>query len=182
MEVFMNYLTLLTEISPGEGFGFNGNILETNILNLAVVLGVVISFGGDALRSLLENRKQTILKNLQEADKRAKEAQEKLVQAKTQLELAQKKASEIRQQGLLAIEKEKEKCIEKAEQDAARLEEKKQETIRFHQQKAVTQISQQVIFLALKQVREKLKSRVDGTLHASINNFNIALFTKYKAN
>ena len=31
-----------------EGFGFNGNILETNIINLSVVLGVVISFGGDA--------------------------------------------------------------------------------------------------------------------------------------
>ena len=37
----------------GEGFGFNGNILSTNIINLAVVLGVVISFGGDALRSLV---------------------------------------------------------------------------------------------------------------------------------
>lgn len=177
----MDYLTLFNDIAPGEGFGFNGNILETNILNLAVVLGIVISFGGDALRLLLENRQQTILKNLQEADQRAKEAQEKLLQAKTQLELAQQKANQIRENNKKVIEKETEKWVEKAQQDAVRLEEKKQETIRFQQQKAITQISQQVIFLALKQVREKLKSRVDGTIHTSINNFNIALFSKYKA-
>nr|YP_009367568.1 CF0 subunit I of ATP synthase [Pseudocharacium americanum]YP_009367657.1 CF0 subunit I of ATP synthase [Ignatius tetrasporus]ARK14553.1 CF0 subunit I of ATP synthase [Pseudocharacium americanum]ARK14642.1 CF0 subunit I of ATP synthase [Ignatius tetrasporus] len=180
MEVFMNYLTLLSEIEHGEGFGFNGNILETNLLNLAVVIGVVVSFGGDALRSLLENRKQTILNNLQEAQDRANEAQEKLNKAKEQLELAKTKASEIRQQGLVAIEKEKEKCIEKAEQDAMLLETKKQETIRFQQQKIINQISQKVIFLSLKQVRERLQNRVDFAFHSSINNFNIALFTKYK--
>ena len=74
-------LTLLIDLSDqgknlstlpfGAEFGFNGNILETNIINLAVVIGIVVSFGGDALRSLLENRKQTILSSLQEADLRA---------------------------------------------------------------------------------------------------------------
>lgn len=84
----MHIFSFFTTMPLGEGFGFNGNILETNIINLSVVIGIVVSFGGDALRSLLENRKQIILNNLQQADQRAKEAQEKLQQAKTQLELA----------------------------------------------------------------------------------------------
>lgn len=57
-----------------EGFGFNGNILETNIVNLSVVIGIVVSFGGDALRSLLENRRQTVLATLEQANQRAQEA------------------------------------------------------------------------------------------------------------
>ena len=44
-------------------FGFNTNLLETNVLNLAVVLAIVITYVGDALRGLLANRKQTILNN-----------------------------------------------------------------------------------------------------------------------
>ena len=78
----MNILTFLNHIPLGESFGFNFNILETNLINLSVVLGIVISFGGNALRSLLDNRKQTILNNLEEADKKAAEAQEKLNKTK----------------------------------------------------------------------------------------------------
>lgn len=176
----MTFLTLFAHIPSGEGFGFNGNILETNLINLSVVIAVVVSFGGDALRSLLDNRKQTILNNLQEADQKAKEAEEKLTQARAQLELAKKKAVEIRQQGILNAEQEKKQSIRQTKEDLSRLEEVKQETIRFQQQKAISQVSQQVVSLALNQVREKLNSRLDPTFHSSVNNFNIVLFTNYK--
>lgn len=176
----MTFLTLFAHIPSGEGFGFNGNILETNLINLSVVIAVVVSFGGDALRALLDNRKQTILNNLQEADQKAKEAEEKLVQARTQLDLAKKKAIEIREQGVVNADQEKKQAIRQTQEDLSRLEEVKQETIRFQQQKAISQVSQQVVSLALSQVREKLSSRLDPIFHSSVNNFNIVLFTNYK--
>jgi len=77
LERLSNNVDSLSKLPLGTEFGFNGNILETNIINLAVVIGIVVSFGGDALRSLLENRRQTILNNLQEAEQRAQEAQQK---------------------------------------------------------------------------------------------------------
>ena len=176
----MTFLTLFAHIPSGEGFGFNGNILETNLINLSVVIAVVVSFGGDALRSLLDNRKQTILNNLQEADLKAKEAENKLVQAQAQLELAKKKAIEISKQGILNAKQEQKQSIRQTQEDISRLEEVKQETIYFQQQKAISQVSQQVVSLALNQVREKLSSRLDPTFHSSVNNFNIVLFTNYK--
>ncbi len=178
----MIILTLFTNLPLGEGFGFNTNILETNIINLAVVLAVVITFVGDALRSLLENRKQTVLNNLREADQRASEAQEKLNQAQAQLELAKKKATEIREQGITTAEQEKLQTIRQAEKDVVRLEELKDETIKLQQQKALSQISQQVVSLALTKVREKLKKSLDDSFHSSVNNFNIVLLTNYKSN
>ena len=84
----------------GHGFGINTNIFETNIINLAAVIGIVVSFVGSNLTALLEDRKKTIVNNLQEANQRAIEAQEKLNQARTQLELAKKKAQEIREEGI----------------------------------------------------------------------------------
>lgn len=178
----MILLTLFTNLPVGEGFGFNTNILETNIINLAVVVAVVFTFVGDALRSLLENRKQTVLNNLREADQRAAEAQEKLNQAKSQLELAKTKASDIREQGFVTAEQEKLQTISQAEKDVLRLEELKDETIKLQQQKALSQISQQVVTLALTKVREKLTKSLDSAFHSSVNNFNIVLLTNYKPN
>ena len=166
--------------SAKEGFGFNGNILETNILNLSVVLGIVVSFGGDALKALLENRRQTVLSTLEQANQRAKEAKHRLEEAITQLELAEKKSKEIRQQGFSAAEREKKDLLAQTEDDIKRLKESKEETISLQQQKAVAQVSQQVVKLALTRVRDKLTSRLDTTFHQSVNSFNIVLFTNYK--
>ena len=163
-----------------EGFGFNGNILETNILNLSVVIGIVVSFGGDALKALLENRRQTVLSTLEQANQRAKEAKQRLEEAITQLTAAERKAEDIRQQGFLAAEKEKKDLLAQTEGDVKRLEESKEETIALQQQKAVAQVSRAVVKLALTRVRDKLTSRLDTTFHQSVNSFNIVLFTNYK--
>jgi len=52
-------------ITLRQGFGLNTNLFETNILNLTVVIGVVIKVVGDSLRSLLDQRRKTILSTLQ---------------------------------------------------------------------------------------------------------------------
>lgn len=55
MKFFMIILILfLLFLLGNEGFGFNGNILEINIINLLVVIGVVVFLGGDVLKVLLE--------------------------------------------------------------------------------------------------------------------------------
>lgn len=39
-----NYINIISFFASGE-FGFNTNIFETNILNLAVVIGVLVYYG-----------------------------------------------------------------------------------------------------------------------------------------
>lgn len=172
----MNF-TAISFLFPAHGFGLNTNIFETNIINLSVVIAVVVSFVGDAVKELLKNRKETILNNLREADLRAAEAQEKLNQAKEQLQAAQKKAAEIREQGILSAELEKKLCIKQAEEDALRLKQVKQDTIRLQQQKAIQQITQQIVELALQKVRQKLQNNTPN-FHVAVNNLKIALLSK----
>ena len=47
-----------------QGFGFNTNLFETNILNLAAVIGIVVIIVGDAVQSVLDQRRQNILLTL----------------------------------------------------------------------------------------------------------------------
>jgi F-type H+-transporting ATPase subunit b len=174
-------ITILAELPFGHGWGINTNILETNIINLSVVIGVVVSFGGDALRSLLENRKQSILNSIKEADDRANEAKARYEQAKLAFDSAKTKAEEIQKQSVVAAENERTQILKQLEEDKDRLQQVKKDTVRFQEQRAVQQISEKVVSLALSQVRERLQKRLDNNFHTSVNNFHIVLFTNYKA-
>nr|QGN74927.1 ATP synthase CF0 subunit I [Chlorella vulgaris] len=162
-------------------FGFNTNLLETNVLNLAVVLAIVLTYVGDALRGLLANRKQSILTNFREADQRATEAQDKLREAQLELEQAQAKAQKIREQANVTIEQEKKQFIRQTQEDIKRLGTLQQETLKFEQQKAQNELAEKLVKLALQQVREKLNQRLTSSIHSAVNNFQIVLFTNSKA-
>jgi F-type H+-transporting ATPase subunit b len=177
-----DFMFFSTSLMLAGHFGFNTNILETNVLNLAVVLAIVITYVGDALRGLLANRKQTILNNFREADQRASEAQERLTKARIQLEQAQAKAKQIHEQALVTIEEEKKQFVRQTQEDIKRLAILQQETLKFEQQKAQNELAQKLVKLALHQVREKLTQRLNSSIHSAVNNFQIVLFTNYKPN
>ena len=175
----MTIFTLFSIFPLGnEGFGFNGNILETNIINLSVVIGVVVSFGGDALRSLLDTRKETILKNFEEAKQRSEEAREKLALAAQEVENAKIKANEITQQTASLLDKERQMYAQQLESETKRLATLKEETLTFQEQRAKFQISNQIIALAVEKVEQTIQSRLTPRLHDSVNNFNILLLGK----
>jgi len=88
----MNFDLLVTSMPLGEGFGINTNIFETNVINLAAVVAIVISFVGKNLSSLLDDRRKTILTNLQEASQRAADAQQKLTEAKKPITISKSKS------------------------------------------------------------------------------------------
>ena len=169
----------MTIFPIGHGFGINTDIFETNIINLAAVIGIVISFVGSNLTAVLEDRKKTILNNLQEATQRALEAEQKLNQARTQLELAKKKAEEIRAEGISRATQEINTVVSQHEIRLSKLQEFKQETLSFYQQKAFKEAYLYVISRIMTRVREKLNSGLDSTYHVVVNNFYVSRFTEY---
>lgn len=132
-----------------QGFGLNTNLFETNILNLTVVVGVVIKVVGDSLRSLLDQRRKTILSTLQEADSKAKEAKKRLEEAQRTLEAARLRVQEIRIQTIQAIEREKSVAQKQLERDLRRLRERKDQAVQLERQRATQSISNQISTLAL---------------------------------
>jgi len=156
-------------------FGLNTNLLETNLINLSVVLSLLVYFGKGVLNNLLSNRKQNILSTINDAEERYKEATDKLEQARTRLQRAKVKADEIRVNGLSQIEKEKQELIYAADEDSKRLEDSKNATIRFEEQRAIEQVRQQVSRLALERTLETLNSRLNNELHSRMIDYHIGL-------
>jgi len=77
----------------------NFNPLETNLVNLAIVIGVLFWFLRGFLGGILERRRSAILQDLQDAEARLKTASEELTKAQAELAAAQQKAEQIRTDG-----------------------------------------------------------------------------------
>jgi F-type H+-transporting ATPase subunit b len=130
-------------------FGLNTNLFETNVLNLAVVVGIVVTVVGDALRTLLDQRRQVILSMLQEADKKARDSQKRLEDARRAVEMARLLAQEIRTQATQVIEQESLIRQKQLEEDFQRLQERRSQSIVLARQQAIQSIVNEVSQLAV---------------------------------
>ena len=162
-------------VSLAEGFGFNTNLLETNILNLAVVLPLVFSLGKYTLTSILDSRREKILSSLRSADDRFKQAQLELDAAKSELALAAEKVKEIQSEGQKTMEALRREETKRYEELHQRFEDLKEETIRFEEEKVVNAFRKQLVSAAFEKAVEGIRARMNDKLHRQYIDAKIAL-------
>nr|YP_009183890.1 ATP synthase CF0 subunit I [Woodwardia unigemmata]ALN96661.1 ATP synthase CF0 subunit I [Woodwardia unigemmata] len=160
--------------------GLNTNILEINLINLILVLGILFYYGKGVLINFLENRERTILNTIRDAEERHEEAAKKLLKARIRLQQAKVKADEIRINGLTQMDREQRDLVDAADEGLKGLEDSKNYAIRFEKQRAIEQVRQQVSRLASERALESLKSRLDNQLHLRMVDYNIGLFRSMK--
>nr|YP_009690731.1 ATP synthase CF0 subunit I [Nephrolepis biserrata]QEG57511.1 ATP synthase CF0 subunit I [Nephrolepis biserrata] len=165
-----NNWTLATSI------GLNTNILDINLINLILVLGILFYYGKGVLINFLENRKRTILNTIRDAEERQKEASNKLQKARIRLQQAKVKADEIRINGLMQMDREQRDLVDAADEDLKGLEDSKNFAIRFEKQRAIEQVRQQVSRLASERALESLNNRLDYQFHLRMIDYHIGLF------
>nr|QHB79430.1 ATP synthase CF0 subunit I [Ruppia sinensis]WDD57481.1 ATP synthase CF0 subunit I [Ruppia mongolica] len=155
---------------PSAGsFGFNTDILATNLINLSVVLGVLIFFGKGVYR------KQRILSTIQNSEELRRGAIEQLEKARTRLRKVETEADEYRVNGYSEIEREKVNLINATFDSLEQLENYKNETLRFEQQRAINQVRQQIFQQALQGALGILNSRLNSKLHLRTISANIGI-------
>jgi F-type H+-transporting ATPase subunit b len=81
------------------GFGLNLNPLDTNLINLVIVIGVLVWFLKGFLGGMLERRREAILADLSDAEQRLQAATAAVAKAQQDLAAAQQKAEQIRADG-----------------------------------------------------------------------------------
>nr|YP_010504406.1 ATP synthase CF0 subunit I [Chrysosplenium griffithii]UXE32786.1 ATP synthase CF0 subunit I [Chrysosplenium griffithii var. intermedium]UXE33123.1 ATP synthase CF0 subunit I [Chrysosplenium griffithii] len=166
---------------PSAGsFGFNTDILATNLINLSVVLGVLIFFGKGVLSDLLDNRKQKILNTIRNSEELREGAIEQLEKARARLSKVEMEADQFRVNGYSEIEREKLNLINSTYKTLEQLENYKNETIRFEQQRAINQVRQRVFQQALQGALGTLNSCLNNELHLRTISANIGMFGAMK--
>ena len=147
MENFNQIFTLLAE---HEGIGLNTDILETGLLNILALLAILIYTGRDFLGSLLEERKTTIVKGVQDAEDRLNEAQKRLNEAEKQLSQANLVISEIKNETITTKKVLLESDAFQAKKDLKIRFERALATFRSKERQIFLEIKQQIISLVLK--------------------------------
>lgn len=139
MENFDQIFILLAE---HEGIGLNTDILETGLINILALLAILVYTGRDFLGSLLEERRATIVKGVQDAEDRLNEAQKRLSEAKKQLNQANLIIGKIKDETATT-----KKTLLKADASQAKRDLK----IRFERAVASFRSKERQIFLEIKQ-------------------------------
>lgn len=166
---------------PSAGsFGFNTDILATNLINLSVVLGVLIFFGKGVLSDLLDNRKQRILNTIRNSEELRGGAIEQLEKARSRLRKVETEAEQFRLNGYSEIEREKLTLINSTYKTLEQLENYKNETIQFEQQRAINQVRQRVFQQALRGALGTLNSCLNNELHLRTISANIGMLGTIK--
>nr|YP_010964385.1 ATP synthase CF0 subunit I [Caragana tangutica]WNM89039.1 ATP synthase CF0 subunit I [Caragana tangutica] len=166
---------------PSAGsFGFDTDILATNLINLSVVLGVLIFFGKGVLSDLLDNRKQRILRTIRNSEELREGAVEQLEKARARLRKVETEADRFRVNGYSEIEREKLNLINSIYTTLEQLENYKNETIQFEQQRAIHQVQQRVLQQALEGALGTLNNCLNNELHLRTIVANIGMFGAMK--
>jgi F-type H+-transporting ATPase subunit b len=147
MENFDQIFTLLAE---HEGIGLNLDILETGLLNIITLVAILIYAGRDFLGSILEERKTTIVKGVQDAEDRLNEAQKRLSEAEKQLNQANFVISEIKNETIATKKILLESDAYAAKKDLKIRFERALATFRSKERQIFLEIKQQIIALVLK--------------------------------
>nr|YP_002456459.1 ATP synthase CF0 subunit I [Trifolium subterraneum]ACF20539.1 ATP synthase CF0 subunit I [Trifolium subterraneum] len=166
---------------PSAGsFGFDTDILATNLINLSVVLGVLIFFGKGVLSDLLDNRKQRILRTIRNSEELREAAIEQLETARARLRKVETEADRFRVNGYSEIERDKLNLINSIYTTLEQFENYKNETIHFEQQRAINQVQQRVLQQALQGALGTLNSCLNNELHLRTISANIGMFGAMK--
>lgn len=166
---------------PSAGsFGFNTDILATNLINLSVVFGVLIFFGKGVLNDLLDNRKQRILNTIRNSEELREGAIQQLENARARLRKVETEADQFRVNGYSEIEREKVNLINSTSRTLKQLENYKNETILFEQQRTINQVRERVFQQALQGAIGTLNSCLSNELHLRTINANIGMFGTMK--
>ena len=172
MENFDQIFTLLAE---HEGIGLNLDILETGLLNILVLLAILFFTGRDFLGSLLEERKTTIVKSVQDAEDRLNEAQKLLDEAQKQLNQANLVISEIKNETVATKKVLLESDAFEAKRDLKIRFERALAAFRSKERQIFLEIKQQIISLVLKRTVIRAqetfgpKERATGLINDTIN-------------
>ncbi|MGH1394750.1 MAG: F0F1 ATP synthase subunit B [Trichormus sp.] len=164
----------LAEGAAEGGFGLNLDILETNVINLAILIGILFYFGRKVLSNILTERKSNIATAIQDAEKRLKDAQAALSQAQEQLTQAQAEAERIRKAAEENAQATKEALLAKAAQDVERLKQTAAADLNTERERALTELRQRVAALALEKVESQLRSGIADDVQQAIIDRSIA--------
>ena len=152
----MYFFLLNAEAGAQSGFGFNFDIIETNLINLGIILVLLIVYGGKVVGNILSERRAKIEAEIKSADARAKESKDALAVAQKNLQQAQDNAVTIRSEAEANAEKAKEAVLAKGQKEVERLKASADADLNSDRERAIAQLRSRAVEMALERVESRM--------------------------
>lgn len=179
MSTFSFLATAAAEVaaegSSEGGFGLNFDILETNLINLVIIIGVLVYFGRKFLGNTLSERRSKIEEAIQDAEKRQKDAAAALADAQQKLAQAQAEAERIRANAEERAQAARAEILEAATKDIERMKQTASQDLDRERERAIAELRQRVAALAVERVESQLRERLDESAQHTLVDRSIAL-------
>lgn len=163
------------ESAEERGFGINADILETNLVNLLIVVGLLVYFGRGFLGKILSDRRSVIETAIKEAEERKQQAAAALAAGQQKLAQAQQEAARIRAAAEERANTTKMAILEQSERDIQRLRESVTQDVDAERARAIAELRQRVTALALQKVESELPSHLNEDVQRGIVDRSIAM-------
>ena len=170
-----NFDQIFTLIAEHEGIGLNTDILETGLINIIALIGILVYTGRDFLGSSLEARKANILQGVEDAESRLEEAEKRLEEAQKQLSQASIVISEIKNETIAAKKVLLEADAYQAKKDLTTRFSRALATFNSKERQVFLEVKQQIILLVLKRTVVRAqetfgpKDRAGALINETIN-------------
>lgn len=158
-----NWVSSFILSSEKEGFGLNSNILETNLINIILLIVLLVYVLGNFLKENLLSRQEQIINSIKEGEKQLNEATERLAEAKSQWAQAQLIIEEIKTQTKQTKTSLLESEFSQANQDLSQRFNNILMVLKYREQQVFNDVMKQVSELALNQVTNKLQTQLGKT-------------------
>ncbi|WP_121968677.1 F0F1 ATP synthase subunit B [Leptolyngbya sp. BC1307] len=142
--------------SETKGFGLNFDILETNLINLIIIIGVLFYFGRGFLGDKLKERRDEIETAIKEAEARQKQASSSLADQQQKLQMAKKEAERIRAEASDNAEVARQAVMAQSIKDIERMKAAAQQDLSSQEERAMRELRQRVSAMAIEKVRSRL--------------------------
>jgi F-type H+-transporting ATPase subunit b len=152
----------------------NTDIFETNVINIAILVGGLFYLLSGALSESLSERQQKIIGAIQESEERLQEATAKLTESETQLSQAQIVVDSIQKDAEITAKQVKSSVLTEGKTEIERLTANAKLQISTIESRVRKQISDYVATLALQRITMQLEEKLNSSSQQQIINRNIS--------
>ena len=155
-------------VLANHGFSINTNILDTNIINLAIVVGVLVWFLRGFLGGILQRRREAVLADLRDAEQRLAEATTALAAAQKELTQAQATAQTILSDGRTRAQSIRELGEQRTIAEMARVQQDAQANLAAEAARVPEALRLETARAAVAKALEAMPGRLDDAAQARI--------------
>jgi F-type H+-transporting ATPase subunit b len=137
-------------------------------------VGILIYFGKPVLSKILTERRSKIAEQIQAVEQKKKQAEVTLANEQKKLEEAKVTAAKIRSEATTNAQKARETILAQGEKEVQRLKEIAGKDLSSEQEKAIAQLRERVVALALENARSQMENMLNDDVQRKLIDSSIA--------